>query len=420
MAYWNINDINNKEIKIKIPLSFSFESFKPDVKGDYIIEELRKEFNRLMSIMVKENIFKTGNVVSNKQCESSLKRVESLVRERFGISITLVGNTKQDYLFSSLFIPPSTPDTELIKNKDDLKDKIADIEKDISKMEQALNVKDVSIDYDKIVIKGLPIDYKVVVMANFELIKKLDLTDADMVTCFIYEIGKIFYNLDNFYKPIKESKVFYKKLKDNFDKNLPANIAFSKAYEETTGDKLDLKDSSAISSFFITTKTLMTRIKNMYNTKSDFVGAFGLELTGNASKAMDKEFINNVLLVCLISFIIEELLIYLFISSYNVAVIPLILIAELFFIVSAVILIINGIWIIIDYIFDNDDYYGITDKNVLSSYKDLHKKIENTCSYFKTLVTGNPITKKITEILSKPIVNSVELDKEIDKLKTDK
>lgn len=426
MAYWNPYVETKAGIDVVIPMStVSRESFKPADNADFIIDALKSEANRIMTVMAKENISKTGNIFNNQTCKSSLARIESLARERFGISTTLIGNAKQKTLFSTVFIPPTTSSLEVMKElKDTEKDKIKFLEKEINRVEKSLNVKNITIDYDKLTITGLPINYKIIVMCNFELIKSNGLTDQDVATCFLFEIGKIFKELDDFYKPMVESKEFYSRFLTNFTKNkLPFNISLSKAYEDVTGDKLNIADASNISSFFIVMKSLFNRVKARYSNRSDFLKAFGLTMT-KALEPVSEETMNDTCRWAAFFFLFNTfvcILMYLMPELIPLLILPAIGSAGAFWIFVTLVVIL-GLYNLLGFGIlggeERDSFINSTaSKDIISEFNHLSKNVSDWKDFLTSMAKNNSMAKKFMSILDKKVVNTGELDAEFNKIK---
>lgn len=426
MAYWNPYVESKAGVDVVMPTpTISRESFKPDANADFIIDALKSEANRIMTVMAKESISKTGNIFNNQTCKSSLARIESLAKERFGISTTLVGNAKQKTLFATVFIPPTTSNVEVVKElKDTEKDKIKCLEKEIDRIEKSLNVKNIKIDYDKLTISGLPIDYKIIIMCNFELIKSAGLTDQDVATCFLFEIGKIFKELDDFYKPMIESKEFYSKFLTNFTKNkLPFNISLSKAYEDVTGEKLNVADASNVSSLFIVLKSMINRVRARFDTRGDFLGAFGLSLN-KACEPVSEDTITETCRMIAVCFLLNTFLCVL--MGLIPELIPTLIIPTLGTVI--------GFWffvtLLLIYITYNLIGFGIlggeerdsivsstASKDIIAQFNKVTKNASEWKNYLTSMAKNNFLVKKLMSILDKKVVNTGEFDAEFNRIK---
>lgn len=235
-------------------INVSNEMISPQI-GDYIVNELDKEFANLREFISTNNIETTKDAFTSSTGKAIVARMEKLLLDRFGFSIILLPTSDT---WSSLSIPPKGYSVLFQKDTLPLYDEIIKIDSeridpnsvddpDGEKMciayIQSLKALDKSfysgihIDNNKAKITGLSKDFACYITCNIMEDLEFGRTTREEVAVLLHEVGHLYSHLEYSYKNVHNTIILTETFLDNFrNKNKSKKESLLIAYSKLTND----------------------------------------------------------------------------------------------------------------------------------------------------------------------------------------
>ena len=303
--------------------NISNEMIAPQL-GDQFVTDLIKEYTIISDEVRSANFKKAIECMKVTTIANTLKRIDSLYTERFGVTVKHISSSFTGPA-ACLSLPPegfsvlsqdvSTDFYETVEresNKQNIKRTVTDedidnivditddnlavqINKSVKGLKTALNTDGITFDLQRAKIHGLPKDYTINIINDFTLIKTFDLTPEELVAIELHEFGHAWTYLEYGYRSVINTTVMSDTMLDLVrNKNKSPKESLIMAYEKATGDSTlrSIKDKS----MFTVVTVALTRLANMNSathafTDSEqladsFSGRFGM--SGALASALDK------------------------------------------------------------------------------------------------------------------------------------